>query len=78
MYSPPVAGCSECGDGVKLRGQRVLNDVKGRQDGRILREVERLATERVDCPTDVLQNRGTKWSSFDQQSIGIFGVGEPI
>src|ERR1700738_1410105 len=34
-HSPPVAGCCECGDSLKLRWQRALNDAKGRQDGRI-------------------------------------------
>jgi len=52
--------------------------VKDRQYGRIAREVERSGIERVDCPANVLQDRCSKWFSFNQQAIGIFGVGEPI
>ena len=78
MHSPPVAGGGQCGDGLKLRWQRALNDVKGRQDGRIALQVERQETEGARCATDVLQRSVPQRASFSQQSAGVFGVGERI
>src|ERR1700694_4934598 len=60
VHRPPVARCSERSDGLKLRGQRALDNLKGGQDGRIAPGVERWVTKGGRRPTDVLQDRGTK------------------
>jgi hypothetical protein len=75
-HRPPVAGGGQCGDGLKLRWQRALNRMEGRQDSGISLEDERREAEGAHCATGVLQDRGAKRSGFYHESTGVLGVGE--
>ena len=49
VHSPPVTKRRQRGDAFELRMERALNDVQGRQDGRVSLELERQQIEGAGC-----------------------------